>query len=731
MAITITGSNDAPTISSGSGEVTEDIDVTAQGQLTIGGDLNLVPGSDDETTTLTFTPDGDNYLGTLTLNPDGSWQFSVDNNLAAIQALEPGESIVQTYTVTVDDGQGGVSTDTITITILGTGEIRDGESTTIILDDADTAGNSVDTHSARMLFTAGALALSGFAFGDTTSIQVNGLDGEISWSLDGDGNLIGTIDGNAVLLLSLSDTSIEAGQSGSVIVTVTLLDNLQHNIDVDALSIEGILIEGQDAHANIASGTLDLIVQDDGVELVVGDHNGTNEIGYQGVGALDIDGVDQAFSADLSGNIDGWNGSDVTFADSGLSTNGYTIFYYVDPANPDVLIAYMDTNETPSAYSGADGQQHVFTLTLDAQTGSYSIEVSQTIDKLETISVAGLIGGAGGNNEEVYVGYDANTGAFDVDNNLDALAANFSLAFTLSARSADGSKGSVNGNTNGFGVDNAFIDSGEFLILDYATDVVSASITFSGADTITYYAYDAAGNLLGTGTMVSGDTISNLGSISYIELTPTGDAKGLNFQFDGTSARTLISTTEDVTLDLVADVIDSDGDSTRDDFTVNLDAPDQQLIGAEQDDTLAGQGGDDLLRGGLGADILTGGNGADTFQWLSGDADGSTDRITDFNPDDGDQLDLSDLLQGANVANLDQYLSLSLEDGNTVIQIDTNGGADGGDSLTIVLEDAQYDSVDALMNEGALIIAPPTPASAVGNGSSEPLDHHIQDQLIP
>ncbi len=482
---------------------------------------------------------------------------------------------------------------------------------------------------------------------------------------------------------------------------------------------------------NLASGTLDLIVVDDGVTLEIEDHSGSNSIGYQGSGELDIEGVDQAFSADLSGNIADWNGSEITFGDSGLSTNGYTIFYYVDPANPDVLIAYTDTSGSPSAFSGAEGQQRVFTLTLDPESGRYSIDVAQTLDTLESISVAGMIGGEGGNNDEIYVGYDANTGAFDIDNDLDSLAANFQLAFTLRARSADGTPGSVNGNTNGFGVDNAFIESGEFLILDYATDVVSASLTFSGAETVTYYAYDEAGNLLGTGTLASGDTISNLGSISYIELTPSGDGRGFSFQFDGTSAQTLISTTDDVTLDLVADVIDSDGDSSRDEFTVDLKAPDQQFIGADQDDTLTGQGGDDLLRGGLGNDILTGGSGADTFQWQSGDADGGTDTLTDFNPEEGDQLDLSDLLQGANVGNLDQYLSLSLEGENTVITIDTNGSAEGGESLTIVLENTQLDSIDTLVSEGALIIAPPTPTSAVGHDAVERLDHPVQDQLIP
>jgi Ca2+-binding RTX toxin-like protein len=46
----------------------------------------------------------------------------------------------------------------------------------------------------------------------------------------------------------------------------------------------------------------------------------------------------------------------------------------------------------------------------------------------------------------------------------------------------------------------------------------------------------------------------------------------------------------------------------------------------------------------LGQDTLTGGAGADTFVFLKSDT--GEERITDFKVLDGDQLDLSQLLQG-------------------------------------------------------------------------------------
>ncbi|OQP88299.1 hypothetical protein BTR14_02345 [Rhizobium rhizosphaerae] len=73
------------------------------------------------------------------------------------------------------------------------------------------------------------------------------------------------------------------------------------------------------------------------------------------------------------------------------------------------------------------------------------------------------------------------------------------------------------------------------------------------------------------------------------------------------------------------------------------DAGSNSLDGGAGKDVLLGGAGDDLLIGGEGADVLTGGAGADSFVFRS--ASQSTmkafDRITDFNPFEGDRIDLS------------------------------------------------------------------------------------------
>ncbi|MFA6809531.1 MAG: Ig-like domain-containing protein, partial [Desulfoplanes sp.] len=119
VSVTVTSVNDAPTIIPDSGSVTEDDSAV----LTTSGNLSLTPGVDDVTQTFSVNPQDAGYLGGLTVHTDGSWDFSVDTTLPDIQSLAQGETLVQTYDVTVDDGQGGTQTQTVTITINGTNDV--------------------------------------------------------------------------------------------------------------------------------------------------------------------------------------------------------------------------------------------------------------------------------------------------------------------------------------------------------------------------------------------------------------------------------------------------------------------------------------------------------------------------------------------------------------------------------------------------------------------------------
>jgi Ca2+-binding RTX toxin-like protein len=73
-------------------------------------------------------------------------------------------------------------------------------------------------------------------------------------------------------------------------------------------------------------------------------------------------------------------------------------------------------------------------------------------------------------------------------------------------------------------------------------------------------------------------------------------------------------------------------------------AGEDRMDGGGGNDVLDGGGGDDTLVGGLGADTLLGGAGKDTFQFSSVNESPfgiGYDTISDFNPVEGDKIDLS------------------------------------------------------------------------------------------
>jgi len=113
--------------------------------------------------------------------------------------------------------------------------------------------------------------------------------------------------------------------------------------------------------------------------------------------------------------------------------------------------------------------------------------------------------------------------------------------------------------------------------------------------------------------------------------------------------------------------------------TVNGENGNDFVRGGQGDDILLGGNGDDTLIGDLGTDILTGGPGRDTFV-LRGD-DTNTDRVTDFNISEGDQIGIvADNITLAQV----QFQAVGA---NTVIRI--NNGNPIGEILNILPEAIQ------------------------------------------
>ncbi|ABV36951.1 putative outer membrane adhesin like protein [Shewanella sediminis HAW-EB3] len=172
-------------------------------------------------------------------------------------------------------------------------------------------------------------------------------------------------------------------------------------------------------------------------------------------------------------------------------------------------------------------------------------------------------------------------------------------------------------------------------------------------------------------------------------------------------------------------------------------AGDDVLVGGSDSDILLGGDGNDMMIGGLGDDILSGGSGADTFIWAKGEE--GTDHITDFDLNE-DKLDLSDLLQGENNGNLDEYLNFSVDSASHSTTIDIDGDGDGTFEQHIVLDGvdlkAAFGNTDGQIingllgenGEGPLIIdtqSEDAAALSTGTGSTHSMDDEQMFHAIP
>ncbi|MGF7008925.1 beta strand repeat-containing protein [Aminobacter sp. BE322] len=122
---------------------------------------------------------------------------------------------------------------------------------------------------------------------------------------------------------------------------------------------------------------------------------------------------------------------------------------------------------------------------------------------------------------------------------------------------------------------------------------------------------------------------------------------------------------------------------------------DDQLYGLGGNDILIGGAGNDTLVGGSGSDTMTGGLGGDTFV-ISADAmNGSIDDIiTDFNPNQGDQIDLSALLTGLSASTdleAEGYVKIEQSGADSIVSVDTTGNGDSFQQVA-VLQNFSYNS---------------------------------------
>ena len=164
--------------------------------------------------------------GTYLVNTDGSWSYTVDDNNAAVQALNGAATLIDTFTAVTQDGTTQVVTitihaqdDTATITGDSTGDVTEAggvaNGTPGNVDDTgDLASGDLDnTNDAWQVVAAGTASLGGYG---TYEI---GADGVWVYTLDDSDPAVEALNGAA----TLTDTFNAVTEDGtSVVVTITI-----------------------------------------------------------------------------------------------------------------------------------------------------------------------------------------------------------------------------------------------------------------------------------------------------------------------------------------------------------------------------------------------------------------------------------------------------------------------------------------------------------------------------
>ncbi|WP_375665241.1 VCBS domain-containing protein [Stutzerimonas kunmingensis] len=337
ITVTITGTNDAPTIVGGStdaiGAVTEKVDgaldentgdLTDTGMITF-ADVDL---SDEHSASITaaVATDGANNSvparGTLTLGAVDqgtnslTWTYSVA--AGALDNLGAGETLTQVYTVTINDSKtGGTVTQDVTITLIGTNDapiISTGNLQVVALVDGTVPAFSladkvsIGDVDANDMLTVNLKAVMG-----TLS---SGSESEFQFSDDGEGGLqlSGTAQKiNAAIATLMFTPDSELGAGAALFVEVTDSDGATDDAYVDFVVVDeeaGEPVE-LDTTLDFAAGvtgqfanyTTDTIITIEGVSASQIEHQVEVEFGtliqYTATDSLLIL---EGFTGDLDGN---------------------------------------------------------------------------------------------------------------------------------------------------------------------------------------------------------------------------------------------------------------------------------------------------------------------------------------------------------------------------------------------------------------------------------------------
>ncbi|WOH65378.1 VCBS domain-containing protein [Bradyrhizobium sp. BWA-3-5] len=350
VMITITGANDAAIISgSVAGSVVEATG-TAAGIPVATGTLTA---SDTDNAANTFTAVSSptashNGYGTFTMTAAGVWTYTLDNTNPAVQALNIGATLTDTFTVTTVDG----TLQVVTITIVGandaavisgatTGSVIEAGTTTPGTPTATGTLTDTDVDNAANSFTAVTSPTASSKGYGTFMITVAGV---WTYMLDNNNGTVQALEAGQTLTDTFTVATID-GTTQTVTIVIHGSSDADPN-DFDNLAqgdhviVNTPYVYGTPNGENIAGGgdEFQIVYAGAGDDVVNG--TGRDDILYSGSGNDTIkgnDGNDTIYGGSGNDTVNGNNGNDTITggfgADRLTGSNGNDVFVYLSVAD--------------------------------------------------------------------------------------------------------------------------------------------------------------------------------------------------------------------------------------------------------------------------------------------------------------------------------------------------------------------------------------------------------------
>ncbi len=612
ITVTVNGANDKPEITSNAaaakGSVTEagsnDDGTAIPGSPTATGiltssdvDVDTTAANNGSTWSVNTTPTGTNTTpyGNITIDPaTGRWTYTLDNSLAATQALKEGDSIEQTFTATVTDDKGASTTETITVTIIGSNDApvvqadtnsvaEDGTTTAtgnVIANDSDAdTGDAITVTNIAAGSTAGATdnVTPGTTSADGTEVTGTygtlkiGADGTYSYNLDNASNTVQSLaegeTGTETFTYTVTDKE-GATQSTTLTITVTGANDTPQ-ITVTGTDTDSAAINETDTTLT-ATGTLTLTDVDTSNTVTTSVESVAKTGSYNGPLPADDDlkamftvtgGLNNTQSSSEHGV--GWSFNSGSESFNSIPKDETVVLTYTVKADDGnggttthpVTITITGTNDAPVLVADTDF------ITEDATTATTGnvLTNDSDVDDGDTLNVVGVVKGSQTSNLE-----DANTVAagvtgdygtvtinadgtysYSLDNNnpaVQALGVGETLTETFTYTASDGNGGvkhttltiTINGAN-----DDPVVQADTNSVTEDAADAAghndsSTNTTIVAGDVLDNDSDADSNDTLSVVGVVKGDTNANSTDAATVNAGVAGDYGTVTIKADGT-----------------------------------------------------------------------------------------------------------------------------------------------------------------------------------------------------